>query len=54
MAIEKAIKKQLEIVNNETDQNAKKLLLALLVNLGRDLLSVEKYEKIFNVELIEH
>lgn len=50
----KAIKKHFEKVKEENNPLLKDILIALLMELGRDLLTVEQYEKIFNVELLEH
>ncbi len=51
-----AIKKQLAIVEQEEKTSPKECqpLRALLENLARDLLTVEQYEQVLKVELIEH
>lgn len=50
-----AIKKQLEIIKKEQAEFPKEseLLRALLENLARDLLTVEDYEELFEVDLVE-
>ena len=56
MTIKKAIKKQLAIIQaeqptTEEEKQTNEKLLALLENLGRDLLTVANFESVFGVEV---
>lgn len=56
MTIKKAIKKQLDIIQAEqptTDEEKRtsEKMLALLENLGRDLLTVANFESVFGMEI---
>ena len=56
MTVKKAIKKQLDIIQAEqptTDEEKRtsEKMLALLENLGRDLLTVANFESVFGVEI---
>lgn len=51
-----AIKKQLEVIKKDQNEFPKEseLLIAMLRNLARDLLTVQDYEEMFECDLIEH
>lgn len=55
MTKKEAIKKQLRTIKQEEPTASREcaLLLAMLQNIGRDLLTVQDYENTFNVELKE-
>ena len=56
MTVKKAIKKQLDLIQaerptTEEEKRTSEKMLALLENLGRDLLTVANFESVFGVEI---